>query len=372
MGTSFNKQSDITMDSPNSEELKNQDQSNSSSMRPLSIEGPSTSNNVSLQPVLDQPRQPTNLQGLLTYCMSATQDTENTENKSQIYPLDEQKKTFLNEALSSLTVNVIEELQKAVRVLSNVPNLRADDDVSDYENALEGIADFVDGVDIANDFYKIGGFSVFKPCLNSSHSSIRWRIADIIAELAQNNPFCQEKILETEVFPTLLHITDTDPSEQARIKALYAVSCIVRGHVASLKYLAANDGYSVLLRAMQSPIEKLQIKSAFLLSSMCSKEDSNDVKNILTTMGFIEQTAVLLSRANLQPTVREQLLRALSAMTCDNLPALVECRRPELCLKSILEQLLAELNPEENQDEIGICTELLDTVFFEHNSNQER
>lgn len=136
-----------------------------------------------------------------------------------------QKKTFLNEALSSLTVNVIEELQKAVKVLSDVVNLRVDDDSSEYENTLERMADFVDNIDIANDFYKIGGFSIFQPCLNSSHSNIRWRIADIIAELAQNNPFCQDKLLEAGVFPVLLSMIDTDPSEQARIKALYAVSC---------------------------------------------------------------------------------------------------------------------------------------------------
>lgn len=131
----------------------------------------------------------------------------------------------MDNALSSLTVNVIEELQKSVKILSNVVNLRSDDDASEYESTLEKMADFVDNIDVANDFYKIGGFSVFQPCLNSSHSNIRWRIADIIAELAQNNPFCQDKLLETGVFPILLAIIDTDPSEQARIKALYAVSC---------------------------------------------------------------------------------------------------------------------------------------------------
>lgn len=136
-----------------------------------------------------------------------------------------QKKAFLNEALSSLTVNVIEEMQKAVQTLSNVNDLRAEDDSSEYENALERMADLVDNIDIANDFYKIGGFAIFQPCLNSSHSNIRWRIADIIAELAQNNPFCQNKLLEAGVFPVLLSIIDTDPSEQTRVKALYAVSC---------------------------------------------------------------------------------------------------------------------------------------------------
>lgn len=154
--------------------------------------------------------------------------------KECVYML--QKKTFLNEALSSLTVNVIEELQKAVQVLSNVINLRADDDSSEYEITLERIAEFIDNIDIANDFYKIGGFAIFQPCLNSSHSNIRWRIAEIIADLAQNNPFCQDKLLEAGVFPVLLSMVDTDPSKLVRIKALYAVSC--KGNDARLDLLS--------------------------------------------------------------------------------------------------------------------------------------
>lgn len=65
-----------------------------------------------------------------------------------------------------------------------------------------------------------------------------------------------------------------------------------------------NDGYSVLLRALQSPVEKLQIKSAFLLSNLCSKEDSTDIKHTLVKMGFIEQAVGLLAGYNLQPEIR--------------------------------------------------------------------
>lgn len=70
---------------------------------------------------------------------------------------------------------------------------------------------------------------------------------------------------------------------------------------------------------------------------------------------------------------REQLLRVLNGMVNDNFfPALKECRRPQLCLRSTLEQLLTELKPVENQDEIDMCSELLDKVFFEPDTNQER
>lgn len=65
-----------------------------------------------------------------------------------------------------------------------------------------------------------------------------------------------------------------------------------------------NDGYSILLRAMQSSIKKLQIKSAFLLSSLCSKENVNDLKLTLVNMGLIEQATGLLAIGDLLPEIR--------------------------------------------------------------------
>jgi hypothetical protein len=38
------------------------------------------------------------------------------------------------------------------------------------------------------------------------------------------------------------------------------------------KVLADRDGFSVLMRAMQTDIEKLKIKAAFLLSSLCTDQ----------------------------------------------------------------------------------------------------
>ncbi|XP_029051028.1 hsp70-binding protein 1 [Osmia bicornis bicornis] len=347
----------------------------SSSTRPLSIEGPSTANNsqMPVQEVLpNQPRQPTNLQGLLRFAMEAT-NSQDTPSDSRFHPLDKERQEFLKQTLSSLSVNVIEELQKCIRVLSNVVDLRPNDDTSEQENALERIADFVDNIDTANDFYKIGGFSIFGPCLNSSQSSIRWRAAEVIAELAQNNPFCQERCLETGLFPILLNMIDTDPTDAVRIKALYAVSCIVREHPVSLKYMDVNDGYSVLLRAMQSSVKKLQIKSAFLLSSLCTKENTNNLKLTLVNMGLVEQAAGLLATDDILPEIRDQLINILHGLTNEDfLPALKECRRPELCLRSTLENCIKDLKQEENMDQVDVCSRLLEKVFSDQDTNQER
>ncbi|KAF7412340.1 hypothetical protein HZH66_001236 [Vespula vulgaris] len=373
MGASHTRKRNTKMNRPTSNSEKTSGESHpSSSARPLSIEGPRTSNNqIPPQPLPEQPRQPTDLQGLLRFAIEASQ-AEGVTHEPQFQPLDEEKKKFLTEALSSLTVNVIEELQKAIKILSNVVDLRPDDDSFKYDAALERIADFVDSIDIANDFYKIGGFSIFGPCLNSSHSSIRWRTADIIAELTQNNPFCQQRILECGLFPILLGMVDKDPSEAARIKSLYAISCIVRGQPMSLQYIDKNDGYSVLLRAMQSSVKKLQIKSAFLLSSLCNKDNSDNLKITFVNMGLIEQAAGLLASDNISPEIREQLLSILTGLTNNTfLPALRECRRPELCLKTTLEQCLKELTPE-NKEEIDMCHQLLDKIFSDNDIVEER
>lgn len=65
-----------------------------------------------------------------------------------------------------------------------------------------------------------------------------------------------------------------------------------------------NDGYSVLLRAMQSSVKKLQIKSAFLLCSLCNKDDTNDLKLTLVNMGLVEQATGFLAMGDLLPEIR--------------------------------------------------------------------
>ncbi|XP_015114402.1 hsp70-binding protein 1 isoform X2 [Diachasma alloeum] len=358
------------MNSENKESNKNPENENASSSRPLSIEAARASGPI--RPVENQPRQPENLQGLLRFAMEATK-AEDAPQNTHFTPMDEESKKFLNEALASLTVNVVEELQKSIKTLRNVMELRPEDDPSEYENALEVIAEYVDSIDIANDFYKIGGFSIFGPCLNSPHASIRWKAADIIAELTQNNPFCQNKILEMGLMPILLGMVDSDPSDQARIKSLYAVSCIVRGNALALKYMDVNDGYSVLMRALQSPVEKLQIKSAFLLSALCNKENAHAIRSNLIKMGLIDQAAGLLSMSNVFPDTRDRLLDILNSLTLNNnLPALRECRRPEFCLKQTLERHLADLRAEEAVDEAQACAQLLDKIFADQSMNQDR
>jgi len=79
---------------------------------------------------------------------------------------------------------------------------------------------------IISDFHRIGGFHILPLLLSSGHAELRWRAADLIATLTQNNPYCQNAVLEAKLLPMLVKLLDdASEDEQVRVKALYAVSC---------------------------------------------------------------------------------------------------------------------------------------------------
>ena len=76
------------------------------------------------------------------------------------------------------------------------------------------------------DFHKIGGFSILKPLQDSDDVELRWRCGDLIAALCQNNPYCQQKILdETDQLDRLMaYIESKDEPAIVNVKAVYALS----------------------------------------------------------------------------------------------------------------------------------------------------
>jgi len=54
---------------------------------------------------------------------------------------------------------------------------------------------------------------------------MRWRAADLLAVCVQNNPYCQKAAMEMNILPKLITLLESDPSDQVKIKALYAISC---------------------------------------------------------------------------------------------------------------------------------------------------
>merc|ERR1712142_567565 len=103
----------------------------------------------------------------------------------------------------------------------------------------------------------------------------RCAILDIIATMLQNYEWAQNKVRSKGWLFTFISTLKNDFDDRVRIKALYAISCAVRDHADNRRdFLDNYDGLGVLLRAIQTDVPKLQIKSIFLLNSIVTSEPS--------------------------------------------------------------------------------------------------
>ncbi|KAK9745151.1 hypothetical protein QE152_g7204 [Popillia japonica] len=191
------------------------------------------------QNVAPQPRQPRDLQGLLRFAMDTTR-AEDAPGPSNFAALDEERRKFLEDALKSMTIDVIEVLVKQIKVF--------DDVVNQYTEAFYTIMEYVDNIDVANDFYEIGGFTIIDPCLKSLHPKIKAGACELLAELCQNNPFCQMIVLDNDFLRIIVDILDKDEDDDVCVKALYAISCIVRENMDGCQKFLDLEGLEIMLR----------------------------------------------------------------------------------------------------------------------------
>ncbi|GAB0095984.1 hsp70 nucleotide exchange factor FES1 [Sergentomyia squamirostris] len=209
----------------------------------------------------DQPRQPTNLQGLLKFAMEATK-AEDAPGSSTIEPMDPERKKFLEEALKGLSVDIVQELINSLQTLSN-----SESSESDQLDSLENINHYILNIDQANNFHKIGGFSVLKPCLKSQYGSVRAETASLIAELSKNNPYCQEQLLKSEMLQELTPLL-SEP-EPICTQAMSAISALVTNFTPGMENLFASGEINKIVAVLDSRKEdKLTTKIVFFLSAI--------------------------------------------------------------------------------------------------------
>lgn len=57
------------------------------------------------------------------------------------------------------------------------------------------------------------------------NSDVVAAVEELIADLCQNNKFCQSKLLDFNVLPELVKLLHTHSDSKVCFKALYAISC---------------------------------------------------------------------------------------------------------------------------------------------------
>ncbi|XP_047521021.1 uncharacterized protein LOC125060260 [Pieris napi] len=298
-----------------------------------------------------------NLQGLLRFAMEATR-AEDAPNSSDFRPMDEERRKFLENAFKSITVNVVEILMDAIKVLTDVEKIKSiqlgDELPEDVETAFENILSYIDDLDVANDFYKIGGFAVFPVCYGSENEEVRCRASRVLAELCQNNPFCQARALESGLLNIILHMVTTERG-QALAKCISAVSSASREFEPSCAELTAQGGCEALAAVLGSDDVSAKTKSAFFIAHLCGHYTPAREK-------FIEQNIVRIIAEQIEKggdDATEHLLSILHALK-DDQRVIQQCQ--DINLKKILEEHLKNTEEDTFLEQQEYCMELLKII----------
>jgi len=305
------------------------------------------------------PRRGANtLPGVLQYVAGL----EGGESSEPAAPMSEERRQFLSDALQSLTTDHVKRLQQLMDTLSKPEDEEDQTEIEEKEDALEELIDWCDDIDFGSDFLKMGGVDFLTRYVDSEHSGLRWRILDLIATILQNNEWAQNEARQKGWLPIFIKALEKDPVNLVRIKGLYAISCTVREHeVNRREFLDRHDGLSVLLRASQSDVEKIQVKSIFLMTSIVHSDPSSCEP--LHRMGIVEQLVGLafqhvnsaeangISGATDANFLTEHVFSALCFFASSHSGCLEECRRPDLPLSSTLKKRLAQVKDDEQFEE---------------------
>ncbi|KAK9276392.1 hypothetical protein L1049_005925 [Liquidambar formosana] len=141
--------------------------------------------------------------------------------------------------------------------------------VEDRHRALQELLILVEPIDNANDLNKLGGLAVIIQELNNPDPEVRRSSAWILGKASQNNPVVQKQVLELGALTKLMKMVKSNSVEEA-VKALYAVSTLVRNNLAGQELFYAESGDLMLQDILSnSSIDiRLQRKAVFLVGDL--------------------------------------------------------------------------------------------------------
>ncbi|KAL9906491.1 hsp70-binding protein 1 isoform 1-T1 [Glossina fuscipes fuscipes] len=255
-------------------------------------------------------RRVTTLQGLLKFAIEQGQCQDSGGGTYD--EMDHERKAFLENAFKSMTIDVMEELSQAISVLEDNSTSNAQ-----KSNALNLIRDHIDNIDFANSFVKLGGTNILIECLKSHDENVRIAAINIVAEMSQNNAFCQKHFLEHNILKLL--ITYLNDNEDLVSSSLYAISALVRGFEPGAAELIAIGGLELVVNCLNTSFTRAFIKACFLISTLSTEYMLVRVIFLLldefVKLGAFEKLANFLEVITDFDVKMEALLRAMAELS---------------------------------------------------------
>jgi hsp70-interacting protein len=127
----------------------------------------------------------------------------------------------LNEALENITVNPIDRIKLCISKIK-------DNQVNEQQKKefLDELCHWAEELDLAKDFFTLGGLDILSPLLDHNDEDIRIQTCSLLATLVQNNDHCQRIIVQSGLQQKLLQIVDESNNVELKTKAVTAISGI--------------------------------------------------------------------------------------------------------------------------------------------------
>ena len=207
--------------------------------------------------------------------------------------ISEEDRRWLLEAMESGFIDEIKRMKDIIACIS--AGIEATHDAEEIDarvELMEELTDRVSGVDNGGDLHTLGGLEpLVRYVASSPHARLRAAAAEVLGTTVQNHPKAQEAALGCDAMGPLLRMAagegddapPTDAAEaestttaegdaskgtkelvKARVKALFALSCLLRGCARAQEAFQLGDGFALLKNCLRVDHNRLRTKALHL------------------------------------------------------------------------------------------------------------
>ncbi|KAK4800798.1 hypothetical protein SAY86_021285 [Trapa natans] len=278
-----------------------------------------------------------NWEGLFKWSIAHSDGTRPTRN------LSEEDRRWFMEAMQAQSVDVIRRMKEITLVMQTPMQVLESQGVTsaDIEGMLDELQEHVEAIDMANDLYSIGGLASLLAYLKNHHANVRAKAADVITTIVQNNPCCQQLVMEANGLEFLLFNFINDPDTTVRTKGLGAISSLIRHNKPGIVAFRLANGYAALKDALTTESERFQRKALNLIHYLL-QENSSD-SDIIMELGF-PRLMMHLAASN-DAGVREAAFSGLLELVRDNTDATSsQLSKDDVKLRQLLEERIKAIS----------------------------
>ncbi|EDW94333.1 hsp70 nucleotide exchange factor fes1 [Drosophila yakuba] len=297
------------------------------------------------------PRGALSLQNVLKYTVQHHDPNPDAAPKSET--ADPERAEFLANALNAMTVDAAAAL-KAALVILNSEEASTDDQIE----SLDVIRSHIDDIDNAITLVKLGGTATLLRYITHSDNEVRESALNTVAEVSQNNVFCQNALISDQFLPALAkNLSHSNPSTVRC--SLYALSSLIRNFQPGYEEFKRINGIRSLIPCLKSTNLNVYVKTAFLIASLTSIEKS--VRD-----DFVKEDVFPVLAENLKPVEdfdikQETTLFALSSLSRESELKLSTEKREEILSK--LEQIISKNKQSETcEDMVNYARNIVDNL----------